>query len=322
MMKNHSMRIQCNIAPGTTIKGKWNKHNYTVIRELGSGANGIVYLADYNGKQVALKVSDNYAGIASEINVLQSFSKVQGFSLGPYLLHGDDWVSHRGTMPFYVMEYIRGEELLPFVKRKGKDWMEALLLQLLTHLEHLHSSGWVFGDLKPENLLVTMPAHQIRCVDVGGTTPTGRAIKEFTEFFDRGYWGMGSRKAEPSYDLFSVAMIVINVYHPNRFHKQPGKSGQLQTVIRQTPGLREYKEVLENALAGNYISAKQMRGDLLAVVRKRTGSASTVPAAKKTTRTRSGNRQKKKRNGFAETLFLVVLVCCLYGLYIYIHMLG
>ena len=39
----------------------------------------------------------------------------------------------------------------------------------------------------------------------------GSSIKEFTEFYDRGYWGLGSRKAEPSYDLFAVAMIMIQM---------------------------------------------------------------------------------------------------------------
>ena len=81
-------------------------------------------------------------------------------------------------------------------------------------LDKLHENGWVFGDLKPENLIVTGPPPKIRCIDVGGTTIQGRAIKEFTEFYDRGYWGLGSRKAEPTYDLFAVAMIMINTAYP------------------------------------------------------------------------------------------------------------
>ena len=78
----------------------------------------------------------------------------------------------------------------------------------------------MFGDLKPENLIVTGPPPSIRCIDVGGTTLQGRAIKEFTEFYDSGYWGLGTRKAEPGYDLFAVAMIMINTAYPKRFNKK------------------------------------------------------------------------------------------------------
>ena len=59
----------------------------------------------------------------------------------------------------------------------------------------------------------------------------GRAIKEFTEFYDRGYWGLGSRKADPAYDLFAVAMIMINAVYPKRFNKTEGGIVQLRIKL-------------------------------------------------------------------------------------------
>ena len=114
------------------------------------------------------------------------------------------------------------------MSKKGKTWLPILILQLLSDLENLHNQGWVFGDLKPDNLIISGPPVKIRCIDVGGTTMIGRAIKEYTEFFDRGYWGEGSRKAEVTYDLFAVAMIMINAYYPGRFTKQKGGIEQLK----------------------------------------------------------------------------------------------
>ena len=126
----------------------------------------------------------------------------------------------------------------------------------LNDLDKLHENGWVFGDLKPENLIVTGPPPRIRCIDVGGTTMQGRAIKEFTEFYDRGYWGLGSRKAEPSYDLFAVAMIMINTAYPKRFKKTTGGISQLREAIRQKPELLPLEKVIVKALQGHYTQCK------------------------------------------------------------------
>ena len=40
-MMNHSMKNQFNFKPGTVIEGKWHKNVYTIIKELGYGANGV-----------------------------------------------------------------------------------------------------------------------------------------------------------------------------------------------------------------------------------------------------------------------------------------
>jgi serine/threonine-protein kinase len=236
------MKNQCKAAPGTLIEGKWHKHRYTIMKELGYGANGRVYLALRNNQYAALKMSSNVASITSEVNVLKSFAKVQASALGPSLLDVDDWVTKSGNIPFYVMEYIQGPDLLSFIEQKGHAWLPVLMLQLLTDLEKLHRSGWVFGDLKPENLIVTGPPVQVRCIDVGGTTLKGRAIKEFTEFYDRGYWGLGSRKSDTEYDLFAVAMIMINTAYPTRFTKNGGGLSQLTLMVKQKRCWRSSRE--------------------------------------------------------------------------------
>ena len=180
----------------------------------------------------------------------------------------DDWERKSGIVFFYVMEYIKGPDFMTFIEQKGSIWLQVLTLQLLTDLERLHQNGWVFGDLKPENLIVTGPPAKIRCIDVGGTTMKGRAIKEFTEFYDRGYWGLGSRKADPAYDLFSLAMIMINTAYPKRFNKKTGGLAELIEKVKQSPSLQKVEVVIVHALKGDYQSASQMRNDLLQVMSK------------------------------------------------------
>jgi len=326
----NTSKSQFKINNGTVVKGKWHNKQYTILKELGYGANGTVFLADSRIGKVALKLSNNSVSITSEVNVLKSFAKVQGYSLGPSLIDVDDWVTNKGNLSFYVMEYINGPDLLTFIYNKEGSWIDVLMIQLLKDLQNLHENNWVFGDLKPENLIITGPPTKIRCIDVGGTTIIGRAIKEFTEFFDRGYWGLGTRKAEPSYDLFAVAMIMLNLYYPKRFNKVEGGLKQLQTMIRQKKELLRYEGVLIKALTGKYQSAKEMRFDLLKLTSGTKPSESNVSVGTQrhsprqvkgqkpqTSNTRSKLVKKKKKAGWIESMLIIILISICYILYIY-----
>ncbi|MFD2444295.1 protein kinase family protein [Bacillus sp. CGMCC 1.16607] len=325
-MMNHSLKNQCKVEIGTVIIGKWHRNQYTIIKELGFGANGIVYLAKHKNQYVALKLSDNGMSITSEVNVLKSFAKVQGSALGPSLLDVDDWVKRTGNISFYVMEYVHGLNFLRFIEEKGKSWVPILILQLLSDLEKLHESGWVFGDLKPDNLIVTGPPAKIRCIDVGGTTIQGRAIKEFTEFFDRGYWGLGSRKADSKYDLFAVGMIFVNSAYPKRFNKTTGGLQQLSKMISEKKELSKYEGFILNALKGHFNSANEMRNYLLNIIgdspitstkTKQTRSSRTQKQKiSHSPQTRQLTKQKKKNHRWLETLLIIFIVTLLYVFYI------
>ncbi|WP_337020482.1 protein kinase domain-containing protein [Oceanobacillus massiliensis] len=256
------------LRPGTRIHGKWHHKSYTIQRKLGAGAIGDVYLCEYEGRPAALKISEKGSSMTVEVNVLKSLEKVQGKRLGPSLLDVDDWTSQTGNIfSFYVMEYLQGQSLATFIRTNGKAWIGVFMLQLLEDLESLHQAGWVFGDLKTENLIVVSSPPKIRWVDVGGTTRTGRAIKEYTEFYDRGYWGIGTRRAEPSYDLFAFVMVFLNIYYPNRFVKngdQPEKL--LAKKIDNVKDLYSYRNILKKAIKGSYQSSAAMKRDLVAVL--------------------------------------------------------
>lgn len=310
-MRNTTWMNQCNVPAGTIIRGKWHGHSYTVIKKLGNGANGVVYLARGKNGNSALKMGRDSAAMISEVNVLKAFSKVRGVVLGPSLLDVDDWRRGQGQLiPFYVMEYIEGPDLLSFIRMKGESWSGVLIVQLLEILANMHRQGWVFGDLKPENLIVSNPPPRIRCIDVGGTTKVGRSIKEFTEFYDRGYWGLGSRKAEPSYDFFSAAMMMIHLHVPKKFTKKGDGLDQLNAVISNHPDLSRYKHVLLKAIGGRYKQAEQMKSDLLDVISYQNS---------RTGRNASGNPLKpcRKKGTFLETLTVLFVTLFLYGMYIY-----
>lgn len=264
MRMNQTLKnLGVNISPGMVLKGKWHKRRYVVQKKLGSGAIGSVYLCDWNKKPVAIKLSRNGSSMMSEVNVLKALGKVQGKKLGPSLLDVDDWVSADGTtITFYVMEYVHGESIGSYIHKHGSEWVGVFILQLLDDLEALHRFGWVFGDLKTENLLITSRPARARWIDVGGTTQIGRSIKEYTAFYDRANWNLGSRRAEPSYDLFALVMTILHVHYPKRFSKG---SDPKQTILRKLQGLKSlhiYYRPFKKAIEGAYTSSSDMKEDI------------------------------------------------------------
>ncbi|HEX6922431.1 MAG TPA: phosphotransferase, partial [Bacillales bacterium] len=296
---------------------------YRIVRPLGQGANGNVYLAESSGGQVAVKIGRESMSITSEVNVLKQFSRVQGNVLGPSLIDVDDWVDADGTYPFYVMEYLRGDPLLSFIHSKGEEWIGILAVQLLADLDRLHRAGWVFGDLKPDNLLVSGPPPRIRWLDVGGTTLIGRSIKEYTEFFDRGYWGLGSRKAEPSYDLFAVAMIMLNAVYPRRFDRKKEGARQLREVLYESKMLHRYRRVMMGAFEGKYPDAPSMRKDMVLAMSMAPGKRKAASATRvkkhttQATRQKKPQKQKKKSHEWLQTGLLAAFLFVVYFLYLF-----
>lgn len=263
MNRKHNMHVR----PGMRIQGKWHNKIYTIKRKLGSGTVGTVYLCESGGKYAALKISEQSASMIVEVNVLKTLGKVQGTRLGPSLLDVDDWVDlSRNVYTFYVMEYLQGEQVHDFIQKKGSEWIGVLLLQLLENLQKLHQAGWVFGDLKTDNLLVVSRPTRIRWVDVGGTTQIGRAIKEYTEFYDRGYWGLGSRRAEPSYDLFSTVMVMLAIVYPSHFSKGMNPTKTIMEKIQSASALRPFRTCLEQAVLGKYQTSSDMKYDIITVL--------------------------------------------------------
>lgn len=263
------MRHGIELRPGTYISGKWNNNQYLIKRKLGSGTVGTVYLCESKGKHYALKMSEQSASIMVEVNVLKAFKKVQEHQLGPCLIDVDDWEKTRDTMySFYVMEYLEGENIAAFVRSKGTEWIGVFMLQLLGDLERLHQLGWVFGDLKNDNVIVLTSPPRIRFVDVGGTTQVGRAIKEYTEFYDRGYWDLGTRRAEPSYDLFAFVMIFLTIFYPRHFPKTEQPAKLIFSKIDQIQELEPYRHSFKKAIMGEYMASAEMKNDILFVLRK------------------------------------------------------
>ncbi|MED4601871.1 protein kinase [Paenibacillus validus] len=253
-------------AAGTVIQGKWNKNQYQVERLLGEGANGKVYLVRRGKQQFALKMGFDSLDHQSEVNALQALSK-SASSFQQLWLEADDFCWSGVDYPFSVMRYIKGKSLNDFIRDKGIEWIYLIGLNLLRKLTELHAGGYVFGDLKPENMLITEYG-DVELIDFGGVTAKGRAVKQFTEVFDRGYWGGGSRVASEAYDLFSFAALMLGVADRERtFARAASMLPQNRTVdmlldlLKANKSLASVEPILRKALTGRYETSKQALAD-------------------------------------------------------------
>ncbi len=248
-----------NIKINKRIIGKWNRKNYQILRLLGKGANGIVYLVYDGTKRFALKIGSNDTSLSSELNGLKRCLQAQGNFLGPSLYDIDDWELNGKILPFYVMEYVEGESF------PGKNLpLEHVVSQLLLGLAFIHQQGYCYGDLKPTNIIIERKTNQVRIIDYGGMTPFGRSIREFTEWVDRGSWKAGNRKACVQYDLFAIAILILysivgkQICTMSNTVRSPER---LYDIIHSNLRLTIFSEVLNRAIRGQYQTAMEMHQD-------------------------------------------------------------
>lgn len=245
---------------GGTVEGKWTKQVFLVERLLGQGANGSVYLVRTKRGLAAMKVCSRAEDIALEWGLLQD---LQSESVFPKPMLIDD-ANKYNDLYFYVMEWIEGETLRDGLKRCDVTKFHLIATQILKGLSTLHAAGKAFCDVKPENILIsTTAAHSIeaRFVDVGGVTLIGRAVRQYTPYFDRGFWGLGTRQADPAYDVcgLALALLLSTVETPpsELMSKHPQRRQEwLHKTLMRFP-FPPYIDIFRAIFAGKVVDAEQ-----------------------------------------------------------------
>ncbi len=148
--------------PGTRI------HHYEVIRLLGKGGMGAVYLARDTrlGRRVAIKFLRTHSADLTKRFILEArtTAAVQHENI-VIIFEVDGWQG----MPFMVFEYITGNTLTK-VAPDGKPLSPVraveLMVPVVKALAFAHSQGIVHRDLKPDNIMIT-ESGQTKVLDFG-----------------------------------------------------------------------------------------------------------------------------------------------------------
>jgi serine/threonine protein kinase len=262
------------ISDGAVVDGK-----YRIVRPLGGGAMGKVYLAEKvsTHERFAIKfihdylVSDEtyYARFEREINALRGIRH-------PHVVATYDWkLPERGKAgsAYIVMEYLPGESMQQALMRPQPMPLEVVLrvmLQVLDGLSTVHALGVIHRDLSPANIFLADGDPQYpstKIVDFGlakgeaassasdsqgGVTQDGAVLGRAAYASPEMFLG---RELDPRADIFACGMILYRTL-AGRFPYRETKTelmwverySQRHEEGRPYPAARSYRPTIPAAV--------------------------------------------------------------------------
>ena len=249
---------------------------YQVIREIGRGGLGAVYLAarsdDEYRKQVAIKLVRR--GLDTE-DILRRFRNERQILAQldhPNIARFIDGGTTDNGLPYFVMEYVKGEPINAYCDAHALPTTERLNLfrKVCAAVTYAHQNLVIHRDLKPSNILVT-PEGEPKLLDFGIAkllgpgdelfTQTMPALRVMTPEYASPEQVQGEKITTAS-DVYSLGVLLYELLTGQRPHrlKTPAPEEMARAVTEQEP------ERLSTALLhdSRFTShdARSLRGDL------------------------------------------------------------
>ncbi|MCK6575282.1 serine/threonine protein kinase, partial [Myxococcota bacterium] len=134
--------------------------SYRLIKRLGGGGMGSVYIAEHTalGRRDAVKLlAPHIAEDEQAMKRLEREARATAALANPHIIDIYTLGVTTDNRPYVAMRLIQGQSLKELIERERKldvDRAWALLRQVCLALQSAHEAGIVHRDLKPENLMV------------------------------------------------------------------------------------------------------------------------------------------------------------------------
>jgi serine/threonine protein kinase len=133
---------------------------YKLLQQIGEGGCGVVYMAEQEEpvrRRVALKIIK--AGMDTKSVMARFEAERQALALmdHPNIAKVFDAGATESGRPYFVMELVRGMQIMEYCDSKSLTTAERLILfvQVCQAVQHAHQKGIIHRDIKPSNILVT-----------------------------------------------------------------------------------------------------------------------------------------------------------------------
>ncbi len=260
---------------------------YRLIKELGRGGMGVVWLAEradgQHSRQVALKMPlvENLnwllaARFARERNILASLEH-------PGIARLYDAGVDQATQPYIAIEYVHGQPITDYVKEKRlkPEATAQLFIRVIEAVAHAHTQLVIHRDIKPSNILVDAKGEP-HLLDFGiakllddEDSPTADAT-QLTRLSGRALTldyaspeQVNNASLGTASDVYSLGVVLYELLTGRRPYdpKGPTRRDLEQAILDQDPPKpSDQRLITGDSESGK--SARRIRGDLDTVVLK------------------------------------------------------
>ena len=193
---------------------------YRLVRELGAGGMGTVFLAERQlgdtRQRVALKLIRGFPTVEARARLARERTLL-GELNHPNIARLLDGGDSEDGQPYLVMEYVEGDALLAYCAERALDIETRLRLfvQLCRAVQHAHQHLIVHRDIKPSNVLVREDGTPV-LLDFGigklldGTERDATATRVFTPAYAAPEQREG-RQATTASDVYALGCVLFEL---------------------------------------------------------------------------------------------------------------
>jgi serine/threonine protein kinase/tetratricopeptide (TPR) repeat protein len=252
---------------------------YALLRHLGTGGLGSVYLAErvVGGAvmQCAVKVlSPHAAGPAFEVR-FQREQQILASLNHPNITRMLDAGISKDRRPYLAMEYVEGEDIVTYCDRNRLTVPQRLTLfrQICEAVAYAHRNLTVHLDLKPSNIMISTEG-VVKLLDFGTSKLMGsEGVNTTTIMATPAYASPEQLRGEPvttACDVYALGIILFELLAGKRPYRESSFVMLMDHALRGLEAPRITSEVTLDAAERRGVSENKLRqalkGDLSTIV--------------------------------------------------------